>query len=43
MLFYVQFVYVNSAFSPNPDELVNDLYNVSAYLTLLSYTVGILF
>ncbi|XP_059286331.1 ubiquitin-like protein ATG12 isoform X1 [Lycium ferocissimum] len=22
------FVYVNSAFSPNPDELVNDLYNV---------------
>ncbi|XP_075087248.1 ubiquitin-like protein ATG12 isoform X2 [Nicotiana tabacum] len=23
------FVYVNSAFSPNPDELVIDLYNVS--------------
>ncbi|GAB2225582.1 hypothetical protein Droror1_Dr00006379 [Drosera rotundifolia] len=23
------FVYVNSAFSPNPDELVLDLYNVS--------------
>jgi len=23
-----QFVYINSAFSPNPDELVVDLYNV---------------
>ncbi|OEL32337.1 hypothetical protein BAE44_0006639, partial [Dichanthelium oligosanthes] len=22
------FVYINSAFSPNPDELVIDLYNV---------------
>lgn len=25
-----KFVYVNSAFSPNPDELVLDLYNVSS-------------
>ena len=26
-----KFVYVNSAFSPNPDESVNDLYNVSVF------------
>lgn len=28
-LFFFQFVYVNGAFSPNPDESVIDLYNVS--------------
>lgn len=28
---FVKFVYVNSAFSPNPDESVNDLYNVSVF------------
>lgn len=27
--FFFQFVYVNSAFSPNPDELVSDLCDVS--------------
>ncbi|OAY73967.1 Ubiquitin-like protein ATG12 [Ananas comosus] len=27
------FVYINSAFSPNPDELVIDLYNVSFLVT----------
>ncbi|KAG6534610.1 hypothetical protein ZIOFF_008513 [Zingiber officinale] len=26
------FVYINSSFSPNPDELVIDLYNVSIFL-----------
>ncbi|XP_071925898.1 ubiquitin-like protein ATG12 isoform X1 [Coffea arabica] len=25
------FVYVNSAFSPNPEELITDLYNVSCF------------
>ncbi|XP_010917174.1 ubiquitin-like protein ATG12 isoform X2 [Elaeis guineensis] len=28
------FVYVNSAFSPNPDELVIDLYNIFALWSL---------
>ncbi|KAG2654417.1 hypothetical protein PVAP13_1NG526400 [Panicum virgatum] len=28
------FVYINSAFSPNPDELVIDLYNVSFLLKM---------
>ncbi|XP_009594757.1 ubiquitin-like protein ATG12 isoform X1 [Nicotiana tabacum] len=33
------FVYVNSAFSPNPDELVIDLYNVS-FLYITSVLMG---
>ncbi|KAK6912867.1 Ubiquitin-like protein Atg12, partial [Dillenia turbinata] len=32
------FVYVNSAFSPTPDELVIDLYNVSSYNLILVST-----
>ncbi|CAH2053762.1 unnamed protein product, partial [Thlaspi arvense] len=34
------FVYVNSAFSPNPDESVIDLYNVSIFLfPLVQYSL----
>jgi hypothetical protein len=34
-----QFVYINSAFSPNPDELVIDLYNVSFLQCLLKIDI----
>lgn len=38
LLFIIlQFVYVNSAFSPNPDELVVDLYNVSCYKGIIIF------
>ncbi|KAL3824489.1 hypothetical protein ACJIZ3_020518 [Penstemon smallii] len=30
------FVYINSAFSPNPDELVTDLYNALVQVCLLT-------
>lgn len=39
-LFFCQFVYVNGAFSPNPDELVLDLYNVSCCSHDISWNMG---
>lgn len=33
-----QFVYVNSAFSPNPDQLIIDLYDVSIQLKYCEFT-----
>lgn len=42
-LYSLKFVFVNSAFSPGPDETVIDLYNVSWYWLISSIYVQVVF